>query len=56
MFGNDQKLVYFDEYCPKCLYYPKSGDEDPCYECLNNPTNTWSHEPIKFEEKDGKKI
>lgn len=51
---NDQKIVYFGEYCPKCEHYSKGENEDPCWECLDTPTNTWSHKPIKFKEKENK--
>lgn len=52
MYDN-QKIVNFEEYCPKCEYYPKAENEDPCWDCLNNSTNTWSHKPVYFEEKGG---
>ena len=45
------KEVYFDEYCKKCMYEKLKDDEDPCNECLTNPVNTYSHKPVKFEEK-----
>lgn len=51
MQGDEQKIVYFEEYCPKCEHYKKSESEDPCWECLDNPVNVWSHKPIKFEER-----
>lgn len=46
------KEVYFSEYCKTC----KHRDEDendvncPCYECLAEPVNSYSHKPIKYEE------
>lgn len=52
---NEQKIVEFGEYCPKCEHYSKSESEDPCWECLDTPTNTWSHKPINFKEKENKK-
>lgn len=52
MTGNDQKIVHFGEYCPKCEHYPKSESEDPCWECLDTPTNSWSHKPVYFKEKE----
>lgn len=55
MQGNEQKIVIFDKYCPKCKYYNKSESEDPCWECLDDPVNAWSHKPVRFEEeKNGK--
>lgn len=54
MYGDDQKIVDFEKYCPKCEHYPKSESEDPCWGCLDTPTNTWSHKPVNFKEKEGK--
>lgn len=44
------KFVNFGEYCPKCLYNKSQESDDPCWECLLYPTNTYSHKPIKFIE------
>lgn len=49
------KEVYFDQFCIKCKHEKLAGDEEPCNECLENPTNLYSHKPVKFEEKDKKK-
>ena len=46
------KEVRFDQYCQKCKHCNKKEDEEPCYECLNNPVNLYSHKPINFEEKE----
>ena len=46
------KEVYFDKYCELCKYYELGASEDPCDECMNNPTNLYSHKPIYFEEKE----
>lgn len=51
MNGDDQKLVNFEVFCPKCKHYAKSGSEEPCNQCLTKPTNTWSHKPINFIKK-----
>lgn len=45
------KLVYFKDYCEKCKYAQAAETEDPCFDCLADPTNTDSHKPVKFEEK-----
>lgn len=55
MYGDEQKIVDFEKYCCKCEHWPKPEIEDPCWECLNTPTNTWSHKPVKFKEKEYKK-
>ena len=43
------KEVYF-KYCELCKYYEFDASEYPCDECMNNPTNLYSHKPINFEE------
>lgn len=55
MRSNEQKIVDFGTYCPKCKYFSKPDDEDPCLECLDTFTNTWSHKPVNFKEKEKKK-
>lgn len=55
MYGDEQKIVDFEKYCPKCEHYPKSESEDPCWGCLDTPTNTWSHKPVNFKEKEYEK-
>lgn len=49
------KEVYFHEYCKKCVHEKLKEDEDPCYDCLNEPMNVYSHKPVKFKEKEEKK-
>ena len=46
-----EKEVYFGEYCKTCKYEKLSEQDDPCYDCLNNPINEDSHKPIRWEEK-----
>ena len=46
----EYKEVYFNEYCKKCKYFRTSESEDPCYECLAVPVNSFSHKPVKFKE------
>ena len=54
------KEVYFHEYCKNCKHYDKQYYEKnrkhttTCHECLSEPTNLYSHKPVKFEEKKGK--
>ena len=45
------KLVHFDEYCKTCKHKDLKESESPCYECLENPTNVYSHQPIHWEKK-----
>ena len=44
------KEVYFDKYCSKCVYKNKDEKDDPCDECLCNPSNENSHKPVNFKE------
>lgn len=48
------KEVYYGDYCPTCEHRDKKENEEPCYECLDNPTNLYSHKPVKYEEKESK--
>lgn len=45
------KEVYFDLYCKLCKHELLSEDDDPCYDCLHNPSNIDSHKPVYFEKK-----
>lgn len=43
------KEVDFATYCPKCVYWETAEDDDPCHECLQNPSNQNSHIPINLK-------
>lgn len=47
------KEVYFGEYCKTCRH--EEDDENdtssPCYDCLAEPVNAYSHKPVNWEEK-----
>lgn len=47
----DTKEVYFGLYCDRCTHRDCDEGDDPCDECLNDPSNTDSHKPVNFEEK-----
>lgn len=49
------KEVYFYEYCETCKYKDLKENEEPCEECLSEPTNLYSHKPIKYENIKDKK-
>lgn len=55
------KIVQFDEYCPKCIYRDYDEAENPCYDCLQQPSNVHTTQPVFFKEgkarikKGGKK-
>lgn len=45
------KEVYFGEYCKTCKHEKTAESDDPCFDCLNEPVNVYSHKPIRWEEK-----
>lgn len=45
------KEVYFNQYCRSCEYWNLEDADEPCNECLDNPTNLYSHKPVKWKEK-----
>lgn len=47
---NEMKEVRFDIWCKKCAHKDKSEAEDPCYDCLADPVNTYSRKPVYFED------
>ena len=49
---NDYKEVIFGDYCSRCIHADKSEQEEPCFECIAEPVNLWSHKPVKFEPKE----
>lgn len=47
-----EKEVFFFQWCTKCKYDKQPEDEDPCWDCLNEPMNIESHKPVHFKEKE----
>ena len=45
------KEVRFDKYCHRCKHRDVPEWEDPCDECLQYPSNEFSHKPVYFEER-----
>ena len=43
--------LYFHQYCKTCTYADYGEDDDPCYDCLADPANVYSHKPIKKKKK-----
>ena len=43
------KIVSFT-YCKFCEHKNKSEDDEPCFECLENPVNIDSHRPVCFKD------
>lgn len=50
-----EKIVNFDQYCPKCKHFKVPPTEEPCNECLSNPVQEFSHKPMKFKPSDKNK-
>ncbi len=46
------KEVYFDQYCSSCKYKDLTESDDPCWGCLDEPVNTYSHKPVMYKEDD----
>lgn len=46
------KEVYFYKYCKYCKNSDKDEGDDPCNDCLANPSNEDSHKPLYFKAKD----
>ncbi len=46
---NPEKIVDFHTYCATCEHKDKAETEDPCFECLDDPTNTYTHKPVKYK-------
>lgn len=55
MEGEGYKEVYFHLFCDTCKHRTKPMVDEPCNECLDNPTNLYSHKPVKYEEDAKKK-
>lgn len=45
------RIVRFDLYCPKCKHFEEDDNEFPCDECLSNPGNYDTRQPVLYEEK-----
>lgn len=45
-----EKEVFFHEYCKTCKNREVSNTEEPCDECLSEPTNLNTHRPVKYEK------
>lgn len=45
---NNEKIVYYRVWCPRCKHRTLSEAQEPCHECMNNPVNINSHKPVNF--------
>ena len=52
---SDYLLVDFRKYCRTCKHRDVLETDEPCNECLENPTNLYSHKPVNYAAADRKK-
>lgn len=52
---NPDKIVDFHKYCETCEHFDKAESDDPCFECLDEPVNEYSHRPVHYKEKLSRK-
>ena len=44
-----EHIVDFATWCPKCDFKALNEADDPCNECLTNPTNIDSRIPVNYK-------
>lgn len=49
------KIVDFARYCERCKYWYTKPEDEPCNECLTNPTNVNSQKPVNYKQAEDKK-
>lgn len=47
------KIVRFDQWCPKCRYIDQSEDDSPCDLCLEEPGRANSRKPLYWKPSQG---
>ena len=45
-------IIRFDEWCKKCQHQKTEDKDSPCNECLDEPANVNSRQPVMFKEKE----
>jgi len=50
--NGETRFVDFALYCPKCKYWTTNEKEEPCNECMAQPTNEYSAKPVCYEPAD----
>lgn len=50
------KIVDYYDYCSKCIYRDYNETSEPCYECLTQPSNIHTNQPVCFKEGKAKTI
>lgn len=49
---NEYKIVEYDIWCPQCKHKDCKETDEPCYSCMGEPVNLYSHKPVKYERGD----
>lgn len=47
-------IVEFESHCKTCKHRDLEEKYDPCNECLDNPTNVNTNEPVYYEYDENK--
>ena len=47
-----EHIVRFDEWCNRCKHKKTDEIDSPCNECLDEPVNTNTRQPVLFEDKN----
>ena len=45
------KEVFFDQYFKTCEHKEVKEEEEPCYSCLAETCNLYSHKPVNWKKK-----
>lgn len=46
-----EKEVYFERYCPLCIYSSYPETVEPCDDCIAQSVNEDSHKPLYFKKR-----
>ena len=49
-----EKIVEYHKYCKTCEYEELAECDDPCHECLSNPTNRHTTKPVCYKADEKK--
>lgn len=47
----NEMIVEYEKWCPKCKYEKLKETIMPCFACLDEPVNINTTKPIRFEAK-----
>ena len=54
MVIREEKIARFDIWCCQCKHEHDREDdvESPCWDCLAEPVNSYSHKPVYWKKKE----